>query len=172
MNNDADLAELDMDEPISVLEPAADETPEDVRFIDSLATFRIAGKPLHPFSSGRRALAQRLGMSYGKLKPTDVEKETFTGDDGEELINFSYPGLVDDVIIVTFICSMEKREATEAKWKGRVQLLEDAYDWADKVGLVYPSEMFQRALAMVSRLLSNETDAAPVPGDGSGKRPA
>ena len=74
----------------------------------------------------------------------------------------TYPGMVNDVLIVTYLCWLSHKDARKI---GRMTL-DDAADkiddWADEIGMLYPSALFSRAATLVSGMFFQEPEGTPV----------
>lgn len=123
----------------------------------------VGGVKLAPFSAFRRAVAQAMGMRWGSLTQADISE---IKDEGKT-VSISYPGLPKDVTLVAYICAISEDAVLLADENPRKAKLE-AFKWAEKHGIIFPSPAFQRAQAIVSEIFSAEASATATPAEGGG----
>jgi len=162
--NDIPVSLSDLDDEI-----LPDSADQDFRSTFQLSESIYPGaKPMSPFCAFRRAVAQAMGMRWGSLTQSDI---TELKDDGGKTLQVTYPGLPRDVTIVAWLCSISEEEVLRADAHPRKAVAE-AFAWANKNKLVFPSPAFLRAQAIVSGFFSDESAATSQPaeaGEGSKK---
>lgn len=129
-----------------------EKTEQDKSFEASFATGEVAGRELHPFCAMRTTFAQKLGMIYPNVDPNDADWEK---DKAGEFTKFSYPGLVQDIVIIAYACWLDELSILRAGFQPPVKCLKAMYAWADAHGLAYPSEGWTNAANTVGQILSS-----------------
>jgi hypothetical protein len=153
----------------TTIEDLIDDPDQDFRATFHEPDLLLAGRKFAPFSAFRRAVAQAMGMKWGNLRPEEIEE--IKNDETGETVSVSYPGLPRDVTVVSYLCTREESEVLKADANPKKAIVE-AFAWAQEVGLIFPSDTYARASALVSQAFANEAaaNAQPVQTEGSGKK--
>lgn len=122
---------------------------------------------LDPYSAQRQIAAQALGLRFGSLTREDL------GDDGTLS---SYPGLMQDAIIILYLCyprGPKLKDGIEESYAACDSTLRRAVrrrmlDWAESQGIEMGSVPYQKAVELMIAIIK-ETKAnqfRPAPAEG------
>ncbi len=145
------------------LAPEGEELPKNEAALrQGVAGFEFQGKALEPYCAGRRMAADAMGLKFGKFSPTEAAKMDALAKlmeenpDNEEIdfTPFLYPGVVLDVAMVVCLCSKPRSFAMKAMRKPDWGM-EEVATWADKAGLIWPSEAFTEGYKLFMQLIAN-----------------
>jgi hypothetical protein len=150
-------------DPADILDPEAMETSPEGELNDDL-TIRNAnggrefkGKALQAWTPMRQATAQRMGLRYGRIPQAEVELFQNSG---------VYDGLFADAVMSVWLCLQNNTRVMRA-YRLPDEAFIEAMNWADKEGIVYPS---QSAGEIAVKFLEIVSDVGRV--TGSYKEPS
>lgn len=116
------------------------ETPDpgeaaETAFLES-TTYAFNGAPLEPWSYGRRAAAQRLGLKYGRVPDADMIEIEVTipkgrGKKAEVLRVFDYAGMWDDIVTVLFLMATPAERVARVRGENVAEFRSEAEAWAE-----------------------------------------
>lgn len=122
--------------------------------------YTFQGHLLKAFSIERQAAAQRLGLKYGKTKPGEVEMIPIEIPEGKGKVRkasyVNYPGMLDDCILVLFLCTLEADEILRFRGSSaEVEFWRAAYQWAGVNGIGYLNAIHGEAFALFSAIMAD-----------------
>lgn len=151
----------------------------EVAFMDAKSVFSLFGEDLRPFSPSRKVAAQKMGMMY-----------PYVGDGGGAQFEKtgSYPGMLMDVIILCWLCSLadpdelDKEERKAGVWTPVRALsrseaaLEAALAWGTEKELIDLNgapyrEAMQVFMAIVTGVAASEFKLVMTGGDDAEAAP-
>lgn len=131
-------------------------TTSDEAFLQAKAGFTFKGEPLLPYSASRKVAAQSMGLLFPFVPDAEEAQETGV-----------YQGMLADVIIVIWLCSLKnaseqtRDEVKAGEWNPSKALskpqaaMEAAMEWAEKTGLAdMNSETFLEAYKTFMAILT------------------
>ena len=131
-----------------------EEQIKDQKSADVLKTYEFGGKQLYPFSAGRQAAAQLLGLRYGSLSDDDIEKFQETS---------TYDGIMMDAIFVVYLCTLNDVKATRSFASPGV-VRREAMQWAEENNVsLGGSENFRKVCEIFGSIMSDLQDAIVEP---------
>ena len=148
---------------IADLERELGRTPQDESFVKTFVPKALGRDEFQAFTAMKQAIAQRLGLRYGFIDRAELTSITFPdpknpgepmlGPDGNPVTMSSYPGLVKDVYIVLWLCSVPVSRALRAE-RLPDEATEEIYAWAQKKGLGYQTPRYYQALAIFLQIMA------------------
>lgn len=94
---------------------------------DRADAYFFQDQQLEPFSGRRRRIAERLGLQFFDVLKDDATAKAFAETK-------SYPAFDDDMVLVLWLCSVNKERCGRAR-QFPARALEEADDWADEKGI-------------------------------------
>jgi hypothetical protein len=130
----------------------SEPTPADKAFTDSANKF-LGATELHPYSASRAVAAQALGLIYPNVGTESLEQFHKTG---------MYPGAVQDVLIVLWLCSIPDKEVIAAMRKPDESLAK-AIEWGATLKITLAGEEWWQAYQQFMNIMTeiSESDGAP-----------
>ena len=128
--------EFDLLDPVDRTQAAYDESARVMEFADV---------DLQPWTCARHGVA--IGMGSEVVQALGPQVAPF-------LSGGSYPNRYRDVVIVLWLCSLDREriKLLAARPAPELQMIE-AYEWADSVGATYGSKLFFEGLSLLNRIV-------------------
>jgi hypothetical protein len=129
-----------------------DPTPADTAFTNSANHF-LGATELCPYSASRAVAAQALGLKYPNVGTEALEQFHKTG---------TYPGALQDVLIVLWLCSIPDKEVIHAMRRPD-ESLNKAIAWGEQLKITKNGEEWWAAYQQFIDIMTeiNESDGTP-----------
>jgi len=130
---------MSLNDDLETLDPA-DEVQK--AFVNS-ASIKFAGQEMHAWSTARHCACLILNCKIMANVGSAIQELLDTG---------TYPNVLKDVVIVTWICSLPAEEVKRINYSSGQDDLDKAFDWAEKVGLKYGTPLFVEGVKLIIKI--------------------
>jgi hypothetical protein len=127
------------------LEMPAEEAVQ--KAYDEAGRFEFMGRRLEPWTVRRHSVSLQLRSRLMRgMEDENKSISTFLADG-------FYPHVIHDLVVVLYLCHLDKTEVVKLEQLSETEAMAQAYDWAESIPLSYGSAAFFEGVKVLAKIL-------------------